>query len=136
MTLPDGPDHRLTLVLQGEGAEGEEFLLSRLNEDGSTSEMLLGEADVRTLAQAAQRVMAELLARRSPKGGTASLVLVTPVAQVRLNTDLHQSEIHLGLIDGKGAEAVFVLAPDVARLLAERLPMRLEQIEQARPTRQ
>ena len=104
--------------------------------EGTQAEITLSEANVIVLAQSAQRLKDQILARHTPKGAGVSPLISVPVARIRLNTDLHLSEILLGMIDGAGAEMTFALPPEVARALAERLPVRLAEIEKAKPTKQ
>jgi hypothetical protein len=114
---------------------GNSFLLSGDAPNGSKSEIVLSETDIMMLAQSAQRWTQHILEQRSKPEAGLSALASTPVAQIRLNTDVHGSEILLSLIDGNGAEVTFALAPEVARPLAERLPIRLAEIE-TKKTRQ
>jgi hypothetical protein len=111
---------------------GSAFVLVRTEADGSTTEMVLSETNIITLAQSAQRIRDAILARQSSSEATA--VALTPVVQVALNTDLHRSEIHLMMIAPSGAQIGFLLPLEVAKPLAERLPVRIAEIEAARPT--
>jgi hypothetical protein len=115
-------------------ARGKDFALVRIDDGGNRSEMLLSEDNVIMLAQSARLIVDQLLAQRSRPG--ADPVLLMPVVQVGLNTDLHKSAIHLTMIDHRGNEIGFLLPPEVARPLAERLPVRLAEIEKAKPTKQ
>jgi hypothetical protein len=114
--------------------DGEEFLLRKTFSDQTSQTMRLSEADVLKLAQSAQRLEAHILSKKSRPEAGVQMSNVTPVAQIRLNNDLHSAEILLGLIDGQGAEITFSLAPEVAQSLADRLPVRLSQIAQAKKT--
>jgi len=89
-----------------------------------------------TLAQSAQRLTQHIVEQRSRPEAGFSFSVATPVARIRLNTDLHKSEILLGMIDGHGAEVTFALSPEVASPLAERLPIRLAEIANTKKTQQ
>src|SRR5205809_4069522 len=93
---------------------GSDFILSRTDSSGQKSSMLLSESDVLTLAQSAQQLKDRIHARHNPKEGGVTRGTVTPVAQVRLNTDIHQMEVMMGMIDGRGAEMEFSLPLVVA----------------------
>jgi len=112
---------------------GKDFVLKRTSESGETVEIILSAMDVLTLAQSAQRLKDHILAQQSRSG--VSMGVHMPVAQVSLNTDIHVHEILLGLIDGNGAEQRFALPLEVAKPLAERLPVRIAEIEAVIPTR-
>src|SRR5689334_6164267 len=107
---------------------GDSLALTGDTEDGKKATIVLSEADVMTLAQSAPR-LTQLIAERynRPEAGFSASA-ATQVARIRLNTDLHKSEILLGLIDGRGAETTFALSPEVAQPLAERLAVRLAEI--------
>jgi hypothetical protein len=113
---------------------GDDFALIRTDSEGHRSEMLLAELDVISLAQSAQLMMDRIVARRSRPGADARPM--TPIVQIVLNTDLHKTAIHLLMIASNGMKVGFELPPEVARPLAERLPVRLAEIEQSRPTKQ
>jgi hypothetical protein len=115
--------------------DGVNFVLRSANEAGSTNSLTLSADDILTLAQSIPSLRDRVLARRSPAGGSVSAVVMTDVAQIALNTDLHRSEVHLTMIDRHGAQAGYALPPKVARLLADRLPLRVAEIEAAAKTR-
>lgn len=112
----------------------DDYALIRVAADGARSEMVLSAANVITLAQSAQRLRDRLLPKLSRPGADA--ISVTPVVQVGLNTDLHKTAIHLTMIDQNGAQMTFSLPPQVARPLADRLPVRIAEIEAEKPTKQ
>lgn len=112
----------------------DEYALIRVAADGTKTEMVLSTANVLTLAQSAQRLRDQLLPRLSRPGPDA--ISTTPVVQVGLNTDLHKTAIHLTMIDPNGAQMSFSLPLQVARQLAERLPGRVREIEEEKPTKQ
>jgi hypothetical protein len=106
---------------------GDDYAIVRVSSDGKTEELLLSADNVLTLAQSAQLLQGHILSKRSRIGAPA--VFQTSVAQVRLNTDAHVTEIHLTMIAQNGAEATFSLPLNVAKPLAERLPARIAEIE-------
>ncbi len=114
--------------------DGKDFLLRKTDADGAIFTMKLSQADVLKLARSAQRLEAHILEGQSRPEAGITVSNVTPVARVRLGVDLHKAEILLGMIDGNGAEASFCLAPEVAQPLADRLPVRLAEIADAKKT--
>jgi hypothetical protein len=113
---------------------GKEFVLTRVDDRGSRTAMVLSEEDIMVLGQSAQRFRDVVLARQSRAGAIA--VVLTPVAKVALDLDVHKTEIHMAMIDPNGTALWFLLPSDIARQLVERLPVRLAEIEAARPTKQ
>src|SRR5437763_204298 len=116
--------------------DGDKFTLTRTDDSGSVGTFTLSGSDVLQLAQSAQRLTDQIVARHNRPEAGVSFSVATPIARVRLNVDLHASEILLGMIDGQGAETTFCLGLDVAKPLAERLPVRIAEIEQPEQTRQ
>jgi hypothetical protein len=114
----------------------EGFVLRRTDTAGKTDELTLSAEDVLRLAQSAQRLRDHILAQRNPRGDSVSATVVTPVARIRLGPDALGESILLAMIDGSGAEMTFSLVPEVARPLAERLPVHLARIEAVKPTKQ
>jgi hypothetical protein len=108
------------------------FLLTQ-SETGTS--MTISENDILALAQSLPALRDLALARRSPRGDFVSAVVMTPVTRIGLNTDIHKTEIQLLMFDRHGARVGFALAPDVARPLAERLPVRLAEIDAASKNR-
>ena len=110
--------------------EGDGYVLTA--SDGST--VNLSDDDILTLAQSAQRLSDHVAAKHS-RGEEARAVPMSLTAQVELNNDLHQTEVHLRLIAASGASVWFALPLDVAKLLAEKLPLRVAELEQAKASR-
>lgn len=110
------------------------FVLSGATANGRTkTSVLLNEDDIITLAQSLPPLRDRILARQSRPGAEA--IAMTPVAQIALNVDFHKSEVHLLMIDRHGARTGFALPPEIARELAERLPVRLDEIDVAMKVR-
>src|SRR3954447_4004925 len=118
----------LALIAQPQG-----HLLVKVEEDGTRHEMLLSASDVARLARLAHKIQAQILARQRRTG--VDLQVHGIVSQVRLNTDLHQTEILLGMLDQHGAEARYALPLEAAKELATRLPARIAEIETTASTR-
>lgn len=110
--------------------DGNDFLLRKVAADGTATAIKLSDADILTLAQSALILRSHVLAKRSREGADA--VMLTPAARIELNTDLHNSEIHLAMIDRHGASAWFSLSLELARLLRDGLPPRVSEIEKSR----
>ena len=124
--MPDIKKPDLTLA-----AQGDDFLLARIDADGNRSEIILSETDVIKLGRSAQQITQAILVRRSRPGAEA--IALTPVVQIGLNVDHHKTEIQLLMIDPKGSRMGFSVPPGVVRLLLEYLPARLAEIDQAKP---
>jgi imidazole glycerol phosphate synthase subunit HisF len=112
---------------------GINFILRSIDAAGNVNSLALSEDDILTLAQSAQKLRDHILARRSRSGAIAHAM--TPVAQIELGVDLHATEILLTMIDRNGARLGFSLPHEVARPLADRLPIRVGEIEAAAKTR-
>lgn len=106
---------------------GNDFVFRRTYANGRREEMILSRQNVLMLAQSAQRLKIRLLVKQSRPGVDA--VVLTPVARIGLNTDVHKTMIHLTMIDQQGEEMGFLLPMEVARPLAEGLPVRLAEID-------
>jgi hypothetical protein len=105
---------------------GQGFLLTQSDTGVS---MAISDDDILSLAQSLPALRDRVLARYSPKGGSVSAVAMTPVTRIVLNTDAHNTEIHLTLVDRHGARLRFALDADIAGLLAERLPVLVAEID-------
>ena len=105
---------------------GEGYVLT--SEHGDT--ITLSDADLMVLAQSAQRLKDYVLAKYS-RGEAATAAVLTPVVQIAVNTDLHQTHLHLGMIDPAGARTDFSLSLDVAKELAEHLPSRVAELQRS-----
>lgn len=112
---------------------GNDFLLTRIDEGGQKLEMVLSDDDVLKLAQSSRNLQAAILAKLSPTGLSGAVHM--PVARVSLTTDVHVHEILLGMFDSDGSEQRFSLPLEVAKPLAELLPVKVVEIEAAIPTR-
>jgi hypothetical protein len=117
----------LTLAPHADG-----FLLTQSDTGVSIA---ISNDDILSLAQSLPALRDRVLARHSPIGDSVSAVAMTPVTQIALNTDVHKTEIHLTMYDRHGARLGFALGSEVARPLAERLPVRLAEIATASKNR-
>jgi hypothetical protein len=115
--------------------KGDGFVLRRTDAAGKTTSVTLTKDNIITLSQSIPSLRDHILAGQSLGAGAISAVAMTEVAQIALNHDVHQSEIHLTMIDRHGARVGFALPPVVARALADRLPARLDLIEGVARTR-
>jgi hypothetical protein len=123
--IADDPDDNIRIEERGSA-----YVLIRTEAAGPSTEMVLSEKNIITMARSAQRLNAAILARRSSP--EVSVVVLTPVARVRLNADLEHSEVHLMMFDQNGAEAGFLLPLAVAEALAERLPARVTEVQESK----
>lgn len=124
-------EHTETLTFEPRGSE---CVLIRIDQYGAKTEIILSEANVGMLSRLAQQHFRKILATKSPKIPGVTLTMSLPITNVRLNTDLHQSEILLTIFDRFGGEADYSLALNLARPLAEGLVARVAEIETASKT--
>jgi hypothetical protein len=111
-------------------AQDDKFVLGHSE---TADSITLTEDDILLLAQSLPALRDRILSQRSrPEAG---VIVTTPVALVELANDPHQTEIWLTMIDGRGARIAFSLSLEVARALAERLPVRIARIEAAATAR-
>jgi hypothetical protein len=115
--------------------KGDGFVLRRTDDAGKTATVTLTKEDIITLSQSIPSLRDHILAGQSLGASGISAVAVTEVAQIVLNHDVHRSEIHLTMIDRYGARVGFALPLEIAQLLADRLPARLDLIERTARTR-
>jgi len=122
-------------TIQMEERDGR-YVLIRESEDGKIAEFSLSPDSVLKLARSSLALTDQILAQRTPSANFSPAV-VTPVAQISLNKDVHGSEVHLEFFDPNGMKAVFALPLKMAKSLADRLPGFVAEIEASRPpTRQ
>jgi hypothetical protein len=105
------------------------FRLVRISDSGERWEMLLSEADILQITQAAQR-LSDKTAARFRQAGLAN-VTSRPLVQVQLNTDVLKTKLILWLIDQNGTEERFSLPLELARGLMARLPRHVADLEAA-----
>jgi hypothetical protein len=111
---------------------GDSWALVRVS-DGQRSEMMLSDEDVLTMFQSIPSMTTRILAKLSRTGVTPRAT--TPVTRVDVETDLHKSDVVLTMYALNGDQMSFVLPPQVASFLVERLIECVAEIE-ASPTRQ
>jgi hypothetical protein len=103
----------------------DDFALVRIDADGNRSEIVLTAANLGALAKILPRQMEIAVARHiSPnlaQQGVESIV-PTEVVRMKLNTDLHQTRIHLGVQDHLQNEVWLSFAPQDAQTLHDHLP--------------
>jgi hypothetical protein len=116
------PEYQISLE-----PRGDDYVLVRIADDGTETEMPLSKDNVLTLAQSALRLQDHIHAERSRPG--VSALTVTPVSQVALHTDVHVTEIHLTMTLRSGVEMTFSLPSTVAKPLAEHLHVLISKIE-------
>jgi len=85
------------------------------------------------LAQSLAALRDRVLARRSRTG--AKVVVPMPGEQITLTVDAHMPEIHLTMTSPRGERLRLALPYEVARMLADRLPVRVAEIGAAVTTR-
>ena len=127
------PDNTGGLTLQ---EDGNDFILSVTDEDGTVSQVRLTEAQMMTLSQSAPAFRERIVLRRSPEGGNVSAVVVTPISQIGVQPDSLGTSVLLTLQSTTQGRMVYALSPQIARLILEHLPASLAEIESAQPTRQ
>jgi hypothetical protein len=103
--------------------------LVRTDKHGAKTEIILSEANIGWLARLAPQHLRKILAAKSAKIPGVTMTLSVPIKNIRLSTDLHQSEILLAIFDRFGGEVDYSLEPALARQLAERLIARAEEVE-------
>ncbi len=113
--------------------EGDDYVLTRTQPDGTTTNIILSPRDVMTLAQSAPLFRERVLSRLYPPGGGASPVFATVAEQVRVAPDALGEAILLTLIAPNGAGVTFEIPAPLAQELAERIPVRLAEMAGAKP---
>ena len=116
--------------------DGDDFLLRRRAADGTTTSIKLSETDILTLAQSVPNLQKVVLARHQPRGDSHSPLAATEVAQIELNVDSLGESLLLTPISPSGNRITFAIPPNVAELLAQRLPAHVAKLTSAKPTRQ
>jgi len=113
-------------------AVGREYRLTRCYPDGTKKDILLSEDNISSLALSAQRIKDHIVARY--KAGGLSVESVIPVGQVGLDTDMHQTELHLDIIPANGREKLtFAFSPSAARVLLDALTAWISKIDNSKP---
>lgn len=121
------PEESLELI-----EDGRDFRLVRVDAGGLRSEIFLTEANVAFLSQLSQKMLQQIVARRSTSAMTSrgvSPLMAVPVVRVQLGTDLHQSQILLKIFDDFGNESGFSFPVEVASALADALPRHLARVK-------
>ncbi len=113
--------------------DGDNFVLTRTQPDGTTTSITLSPQNVMTLAQSAPLFRERVLSRIYPLGGGVSPVFATVTAQARVAPDALGEAILLTLIAPNGAGVTFEIAPSLARELAERIPVHLAEMDGPKP---
>jgi hypothetical protein len=109
---------------------GREFKLTRIDERGQKTEIMLSEDNVLTLAQSAELLRGRILAKYTKEGQAHPPSVVMPVAQIELNADVHYTNIHMTLVQPNGARSpCFGLPSDVAQALVQSLPGWISQLD-------
>ena len=116
--------------------DGVDFVLRRVAEDGTITQMRLSENDILTLCRSIPNLQQEILSRHAPKGADHSPVSVTEVVRVGLGQESLGERILLTLIAPSGGQATFAIPPQIVNLLIERLPVHLAQMIGTKPTKQ
>lgn len=102
-------------------ANGDDFILSRTDDDGVTAKIALSAADILTLTRSALAIREKSLAQRQPASGEMEAVLATPVAEITLDRELLGDNVLLTMIAADGNRLAFALPSALAAALAERL---------------
>lgn len=109
-------------------AVGREYRLTRFHPDGTKTDILLSEDNISSLALSAQRIKDHIVARYKAAG--ASVESVIPVGQVGLDTDMHQTELHVDIIPSNGRQKLtFAFSPAAARVLLDALTAWISKID-------
>jgi hypothetical protein len=114
----------------GLDAIGDDFLLTKVCDDGARIEVTLSSMEVLKLAQSALRAQQHILARLSRANAIASVRI--PVNNISATVDLHGDDVLLDLMDPGGVAVPFLLDLDVASVLTTKLTAVLDQIRAAR----
>jgi hypothetical protein len=108
--------------------------LIRTDQYGAKTEILLSEANIGMLSRLAPQHFRKILATKTAKMPGVTVTLSLPITNIRLNTDLHQSEVLLTIFDRYGGETDYSIDPVRARQLADRLVARAAEVETASKT--
>lgn len=101
--------------------QNNDFILRRTTATG-TSQFVLSEDDVLTLAQSAEELRQLIVAKHTPSGLEGRPVVATPAPEATLNYDALHGEILLALIQPNGRRHPFALPLKTAKALHEALP--------------
>lgn len=118
------------MVIQIESAEAG-YTLTITNDDDSTQQVTLTEADVLALAQSAEVVRSSIAARHTRPGADA--VVLTPVDRLKVEVDIHGTELHMTLQAQNGARFAYLLTEEGALVLLDQLRGGLGKVAERRP---
>ena len=112
------------------------YVLRRIGADGTISEIKLSDEDVLTLGQSAPGFRQSILAKHNRESAGQSAVYATKVVQIGLAPDTLSEDVLLTLIAPNGGQTTFAIPPQIARHMAERLPVHVSMIENEKMTKQ
>jgi hypothetical protein len=112
------------------------YVITRTDKGGHQTNLWLSEDDILTLSQSAAGLRQSILAKRNPATGGVEAVFATVVSQFSVLPDTLSQDVLLTLVGPNGAQTIFAIPPEVAPLLAERLPKVVAEIASAKLTRQ
>jgi hypothetical protein len=113
--------------------DGDQFVISREESDGTESSMHISEQDVLNLSQSAAQLAKHILSKRNlPKASGVEVVVATPIAQFRVAHDSLAEEVLLTLVSRNGVHTMFAIHPDIVRLLASKLEEEIVKIDAAK----
>jgi hypothetical protein len=116
--------------------EGDDFVLAVTGKDGTVSRVRLTEQQMMTLIQSTPAFRERIVLRHNPEGDSVSAVLVTRVSQIGIQPDSLGVDVLLTLVSSTGARLTFALSPQIARILIDRLPGVVEEIDSSKTTKQ
>lgn len=113
---------------------GKDVALVRVDKNGNRSELVMPTAAVLSMPKLVRETIRIILAQASQRPAAQPGTLPKaffPVTRVGLNVEPTTHEILLEMHDTYGNESGFALPIEVAKPLAERLPVRLKEAEAA-----
>jgi hypothetical protein len=115
---------------------GGDYVLSRTDSHGATSEIVLSAVNVMFLARLAPQVAREISATKVPAGSDASALVPVPVRQFYTGCDLHRQIVVLRFQDESGCVFDFSCDLTQAHDVAEALIACADKVSKApKPTR-
>lgn len=104
------------------------FILQKTDKNGQIREFQLSEDDVITLCMSVENIAKAILERRFRHKEGVTPIFGTIVSGIKLETDVHKSELHMEVTSQSGAQSIFVIPFQVAQGLSDTIPARIDEI--------